>query len=273
VEEAHSPPYGYADDPTRYWKFIVINELQSIDKGNLNNLLYTAEIRELLEENRIVFIAMTMNEEEIMFKSRELYKALKGRAGDSYIPLGSFSNKQVIEFLNCFYPAIPFDIKEMIASYSEGSLRTAIGAVTKLANELAYSTNNATAVSSIVASDVLGVASISQRRELWRLLKQSGVVFSNYQAYNLLKEHWLDLTQRVSLHTLVNQLLNDLDDSISQGYVTPDQQQALITLHGMIKPSTVSSWHKLIILRGLDIINPTLLKHEDQSALDQLLTL
>lgn len=269
IEEANTPPYGFTNDPTRFWKFIVINELQSIDKGNLNTLLCVAEIREVLESNKVIFIAMTMAEEEIMFKSKQLHKALKGRACDGYLSLKSFSNEEIHQYLMQFYPQTPRYVKDLVAEYAEGSIRTAIGAMTKLEEEASFYGGS---LSEANAADILSLASLTMRCHFWSLLQSCSFTNSNYQLYRELRDYWKFLELRVPTPKLVSQLLKDIDDCIAQGYSTQDQYTALLHLHSLLRPTQVSSWNVILLLRGLHIVNTSLLLTPNPNGIERLLS-
>jgi len=245
LEEALQPPNGFAEEH-RYWKFIVVDELQSVPRNTLQNLLFYPELNDVVQRNRVVFIFITMEESRL---DPVVRSALAGRCERLYFK--SLTKHQLQEFLTGMKPDIPKDSLEMLALAANGSIRDAL-------NRLDTCTQIDPLLNPITVADVLYFADAKTRQTLWELLE--ACESKTKQAYNQLWEFWKGLSERVDTEALLLQMDEDIDKSL---LIDPKEEQ-LIARHIIythhISRAKCSTWDVVKQLAGKNIINHDIFK-------------
>ncbi len=240
LEEAFQPPNGF-DDEHRYYKAIVIDEVQNIPRDRLQDLLFYPELPDLIERNRVIFIFITMDETRI---DPSVRMALKDRSYCLYFrPL---TMEQMTQYISTVVPGIPAESAEMIASDSAGSLR---GALSRLQNCIE-------ADSSLVPEGVartLFFADGSTRKQLWHLLEACSS--RRKQAYQELWDYWKTIESFVVAEKLIAQMDEDIDKSM---LLTPrdGQLQARMLLYShQTSRAPLRPWDVIKTLQGLQVVD------------------
>lgn len=197
---SRKPPTGNPNDYHLYHKFVVFDETQDIQTPLLSQLLYSSEIPEIVEPNRVTFIAITMDESKIKNKSASLHSAIKSRAGKGYLKLNPPSNKLLDQFcgsptgLNVEDP----EIRSALVKYAAGSYRMMIAGYEKLQDFPELDINLVTAA--------LGCMGNEARYKLWDMFNHA----NSSEEKKQLKDYWEYIASKVGEAAMVNQILDDL---------------------------------------------------------------
>lgn len=231
---SNTPPTGNKADYHRFHKFIVYDETQNIQSNLLERLLFSSEVLNVVERNRVTFICITMDEQKIRDKNPQAYNALKSRAGKGYLRLGAPTEKQLHQFakekLNISDDYI--EVRNALVNYAESSYRAIIAGYEKL-NSLACGLDDTASVLS-----ALGFATLAQRHQFWLLYSNS----SNKDK-NELKAMYDSMCHIVSEYTLIKQLLSDL-----YNYCPDPPLSMLAAMSEYLKDSTtVATWYIIFI--------------------------
>lgn len=258
LEEALQPPNGFAEEH-RYWKFIVVDELQSVPRNTLQNLLFYPELNDVVSRNRVVFIFITMEESRL---DPVVRSALASRCERLYFK--ALTKQQIKDFVKYLNPDIPEDSLEMISLAANGSMRDAL-------NRFDTCTQIDPLLNPTVVADVLFFADAETRQTLWELLE--ACESRTKQAYNQLWEFWKALSERVDAEFLLMQMDNDIDKSL---LINPNEEQ-LIARHIIythhISRAKCNVWDVIKQLAGRSIISYEIFKvfSEPSSGLNRLL--
>jgi len=252
ITESYKPPHTI-NDPTKYWKIVVVDELQSVDIANLYNMLHFTELSSVMSKNRVVWILLTMNEEKIRLKDPQLIKSLKSRGVPFYFK--SFTHLETLAFLKKRFPHLPSPTANFIAKYAEGSLREAIRGYELVA--AASDTFNPD-----VAAQILRYIPPEVRDKFWHLLSTA----ISGDSFKELKSLWESISTSYDQSAVLQDLLDDIDNSILNGYSTPDQLEAynLIYRH-IVSGSAVAPWHLWRSLIGKKLVDPNLYTHSNNA--------
>lgn len=202
IEYASSPPRGNpsVDLGSRYHKFIVIDEIQGLKNTLLEELLFILEIGSILEENKVTFIMVTMDEPRFEAKNPALYKALVGRCGKGYIQLHEPSKLRLHEYALKKLGVTDPLIRNLLVESAEGSYRDLIKDYEK--------TLDLPECTPYLVECILKKASRPARRKFWQYFSNA----NNSKASEQFKLYWESLVERFGQRNLIKQLLNDLDE-------------------------------------------------------------
>ncbi len=253
LEEAYLPPYGY-DEPHRFYKFIVFEELQSIPLDKLQSLLFYPELNQLIAQNRVVFIFNTMNESRI---EDNALQALQDRG--TYLRFKPLSEQQVWEYLIAKFPELPLEGAKLISMTSKGSFRRAIQAYKRC-----VSADNTLTTASI--AERLNFAIPQVRHAFYNLLK--ACTPSNRSKFFELDKFWKQLEQMVEVDEFIEQMDRDLDLSIIAASTTTDalaQFQAREILYSYrISKAKVRAFDAVKLLAGKSIFDPAIFQDQEE---------
>ena len=240
VEAAYTPaiPLSMAK-PGR--KFIVFDEVQSIPKDKLSEVLFLSEIGDIATRNNITFIFITMDEKSI---NENICKALKSRCGSFYFKLPTPNKSQISEYILSKFPLLNIESVEIMAAYSF-SYRSVLQTY-----EMCSKSCVNLEPSSI--SGFLGFADKSIRKRLWEILQSC--TQDNYMNYKTFKEFWDLLITQVDEDILLNQLEEDVDKSLCSK-PHPNQLIALDVLLMHKVKENITLQQSLRSLMGLPIID------------------
>lgn len=249
IQEAHMPPYGNAEEEHRYWKVIVIDELQFVSTDNIHVLMYDTEFPRLVKRNNLIFIAITMNENKIALKDSELAKALKGRA-NGYISVNKVSEPCLYAYLSKNFPELTHSSKVMLSKHADGSVREVVRLL-----ECAYS--YAPVLSAEIISQVLKFPPPELRAKFWELL-QTPLTKSSTNLTKSLKETWKLLSCNTDSITALKVLLDDIDESQSLGFYSDDQLPCITLMTQYISRPIYDCWHLIKQFRGRKLVDNTI---------------
>lgn len=256
IEEAFQPPNGFQPEHRNH-KVIVFDELQSIPKDKLQELLFFPELKELKERNKTIFIFITMNESSI---DPIINKALKGRS--KYIDFFPLPDKEIEDaILSKGFEFKPDELK-LITLEAQGSLRNAYSIV----ENIYESKEN---ISTLSIYDILGYASDKQRQRLWELIQKS--IPTNPQSFRICKEFYTQLETTVSVDKLIRQLDNDLDFALMYK-PTGDLLHARNIFYSYLNSSApIRGWDCIKMLNGYNLVDPNMFDSKEYvTGLDKL---
>lgn len=237
IEEAQQPPNGLQDDH-RHFKFIVIDEMQSVPKDQLERFLLFPELKRILTQNKVIFIFMTMNALGI---NPKIAGPLFDRS--RRLDFNKFSANQVLEYLQGVAPKAPTNSLSVIAQMSKGSLRSALTTL-----ELCYEVDPSLSIQS--TSAVTHYADAKVRAKLWKLIQGQNV--------RELLTFWNNLVDgnNINPDTLIEALLEDLiNEMIRKPNELQYQIQALI-LNYLSTNAKVSPFNLLVVISRVNILDP-----------------
>lgn len=247
LEEAFQPPNGF-DDEHRFYKAVVIDEVQSIPRDRLQDLLFYPELPDVVRRNRVIFIFITMDEARI---DASLCQALKDRSYCLYFR--PFTSAQVTDYLMNLVPGLPKESAEMIALDSSGSLR---GALSRLQNCV-----DSGDLSPTVVASTLMFASAPVRKVLWQLLEACASRRRN--AYTELWEFWQQLETAVNPQKLIAQLDRDIDKSMLINPRSGQLAARMFLYSNLTSRAPLRAWDTIKMLQGLEIIDPEIFDDEE----------
>lgn len=229
-------------------KFIVFDEIQTIPKDRLAQLLFLSEVSKVSEENNVTFIFCTMDEESI---NDNILLALKSRCGSFYFRFNSPTLNQIQTFIKQRF-VLPEDVVNIISLYSNKSYRSAL-------QTIEYCIECCPTLDSSSVSSLLGFADKDIRQKLWKLLESCNK--QNLSNYRLLKSFWDLLEEKINKDILYAQLEQDIELSLLS---KPSESQmiALDCLYISKVNKDISLIQSLRSLMGLSIIDYTIFKDE-----------
>ena len=242
LEEASTPPYGM-DEKHRHYKFIVFDELQSVPRDRLQDLLYYPELEELISRNNVIFIFLTMDESKI---DSAIFQPLMHRT--FYLSFKKLTEEQIEKYLsqrldvirkeNKLNP-IPVESKKIIAHYADGSIRGALTAYEKCALD-------DDTLSPLSVSETLYYASNEVRKELWLFLQNS--------SWKELTDWWKRNSESINADILINQMLRDIDNTMINIGGKPEHLKAKDLLYSYITSrARVRAFDVIKMLVGLKV--------------------
>lgn len=229
LQEAGSPAYGLGDR-----KFIVFDELQSIPRDRLQDLLFYPELADVLDRNRVTFIFLTMAEDKI---DSGLLKPLKDRS--RYFRFRKLQDEEVYTFLAQHYPQAPSESLQIISHNADGSLRSALASMQDCLEQ-------DESLSPLSVAEILYYVSQTDRLRLWQAL-------SEYD-YRFITDFWKENAYKFDELKLAHQMLRDLDQAMYK-QPTADQLLAFRLIYQFIhSPAKVRVLDMIKTLVGLDLI-------------------
>ncbi|EKQ70440.1 DNA polymerase III, gamma/tau subunit [Leptolyngbyaceae cyanobacterium JSC-12] len=254
LQEANQPPYGM-DEDHRHYKVIVFDELQSIPKDRLQDLLFYPEVPTITERSRVIFIFLTMAEENI---KEGVFKPLRDRA--RYFRFRKLSETEIFQYLKKQEPYAPDESLEIIAHYADGSIRGALSALDDcLEVDSHLSVEN--------VAETLYYVSAATRLRIWKMIQEYD--------YKGLHTFWQQNIYHFDEQKLVIQMMRDLDLAMVKR-PTADQLRAHSLLyHHVCTSRKVRVLDTLKLLIGLDLItDETLLTRSplEQSGYERIST-
>lgn len=202
INYANEPPTGNPTDGSRYHKFIVFDEIQSIKTPLLEQLAFSTELPAVVRRNKVTFILITMDEAKLQQKQPSLVDALKSRAGKGYIRLNNPSKARLHQYALDKLGLENTEIRSVLVDYANSSFRQLIAGYEKLTDlpELNLDLVQAS----------LNLSSTMTRIKFWTLFNQA----INFEEINNLKDYWNYLLERFPEESLVKQLIDDVDTFI-----------------------------------------------------------
>lgn len=205
IEYAQRPPVGnpLGDIGSKYHKFIVIDEIQSIKLPLLEKLYFISELGHVLQENRVTFILITMNEAKLIDKDPIAYKALHGRTGKGFFRLQSASTERLHKYALDILGVEDREIRNILVQAADGSIRDLIANYERIAQ--------LPELNKTLVELKLGLASRSTRRKFWQLFSQGNNIDNN----KLFRAYWSELKEKFGETSLIKQLLADINEVMS----------------------------------------------------------
>jgi len=254
LEEANSTPYGYRDFAD--YKVIVFDEVQTLATIQLQKLLYFPDLGDRMTANRVVFIAITMNEEKVDPVIRE---ALRSRG--AYLRMRKVSQAQVVEYLAKYCPDAPAESLRLIAKFSKGNLREAN-------NRLEDCIRRDPSLNHFSVSLQLEFMDSTARKKLWELLEACHA--QNVRGYAVFREFWTEHVEpRVDSHVLIQQMVEDVQHSMDFGATQMQHIALTLMFQYFTSPSPLRVEQVMRLLMGFKIINPKIFDHCPPSTIDQ----
>ena len=240
IQEAYIPAQRFSlNKPPR--KIICFDEIQSIPKDRLSQLLFLSEVSKISEENNVTFIFCTMEESGI---NENILLALKSRCGAFYFRFKTPTLKDIKEFIQSKF-ILDEDVINMIALSSNYSYRATLQTI-EYCMECCPTINNKS------VSSLLGFIDNDIRERLWRLLESCNR--QGLQNYRTFKIFWDTLEQTVNKDILFTQLEQDIELSLLS---KPNESQliALDALYISKVNKDISLTQSIRSLMGLKIID------------------
>jgi DNA polymerase III gamma/tau subunit len=202
LEYANRPPNGspLVNLGSKYHKFIVIDEIQSIKQPLLDKLLFILELESVISTNRVTFILITMNESYLESKNPISYKALVGRMGKGYFKLHKASDIRLHEYCHSKLNIESESIRNILVESAKGSYRDLIANYERI--------SGLPELTPKLVELKLGLASRQTRAIFWRLFSNANNATNN----NLFKTYWDTLKEQFGEVSIVRQLLDDLGE-------------------------------------------------------------
>lgn len=199
ISYAQTPPMGnrLVDIGSKYHKFIVIDEIQSIKQTLLEQLFMALENGPSIELNRVTFILITMNEAYLESKNPMGFKAIKDRVGRGYIPLQRPSDARLHQYALDVLNIENIELREILVEAAEGSYRGLLAKYESLLDLPSLDNLN-------LVQTRLQLASYSTRVKFWELFSKGS---------NELWSYWKVLKQDYVAHRIVKQLYSDIISS------------------------------------------------------------
>lgn len=233
-EEITRPPYGM-DEEHRHYKVIVFDELQTISKDKLQELLFYPEVPALAERNKVILIFITMNEDGIR---DEVLKPLRDRS--RYFKFSKLTDDQVKEFLAEKFRGAPEESLEIISHWADGSIRSALTAMQDCLEE-------DPSLNPITTAEVLYYVSQKTRLRIWHMLRT--------YSYKALSEFWKANSHKFDENKLVHQMMRDLDEAMVIRPTTDQLQAHRALYHWLSNPAKIRALDALKLLIGLDLVD------------------
>jgi DNA polymerase III gamma/tau subunit len=245
ISEIYLPPYGAIDSGTL--KFVVFDELQTIDATSLQTLLGPMELSENIIKNRIIYIMLTMDEDRIAAKNLELYGALKGRCDK--ISLKKLNSQQmfriIMQTVQSLNTTISNESALLLIDFAKGNVRSLLSLISQV-----YTIDKT--LSAPIIAELANLVPLSLRVLFWNHL-QNNDLKKAYSIYETFRDF-------VNLHDFLNQLSQDIDQSIYEGYVTEEQLVAQKHIFMYLSNNNLSSpWDCIKTLRGMSLVDCTIL--------------
>lgn len=259
LEECLEPPHlASINQPHLYRKFIVFDELQSMDISTIEKLLFYLETEDIVNRNRIVFILITMSEERLSQKEPQLLKALIDRT--TYIKMRKPTKAELkyycIQHLNIYNPKII----NLLVEAADNSYRGLIRCYSQIQEDISNDQDED------YCADKLYLTSNRRRKILWTLLNKKNAskedLYTYYQHLsskwnnNLsLKDFWYNTIEACADESkLLNQMLDDLDATRQLGNIVPLEYDKLICDY-LVSERNLSSWHLIKQLQGKNLVD------------------
>jgi DNA polymerase III gamma/tau subunit len=240
IQEAYIPAQRFSLTKTPR-KFLVVDELQSVPKDRISQLLFLSEVSKVSEENNVTFIFCTMDEGGI---NDNVLLALKSRCGAFYFRFKTPTLKDIKEFIESKF-ILDDDVINMIALSSNYSYRATLQTI-EYCMECAPSFDNKS------ISSLLGFIDNDIRKRLWQLLESCNR--QGLQNYRTFKTFWDTLEQTVNKDILFTQLEQDIELSLLS---KPNESQliALDALYISKVNKDISLTQSVRSLMGLKVID------------------
>lgn len=243
INEAFQPPNGFLPEH-RSHKIIVFDELQSIEKNKLQELLFFPELKALKERNKTIFIFITMNEAAI---DPILNQALKGRSKYlEFFPLPDSELRHAIKSTGFEFSPEELDL---IVLEANGSLRNAYSLIDNITESKDY-------ISDISIYDILGYASDKERQKLWSLISKAKP--TNKSSFKECQNYYKKLEMSVNEKKLIKQLDNDLDFALICNPTEHILHARKIFYNFLNSSAPIKGWDCIKMLQGLDLVNPNM---------------
>ena len=242
IDEANQPPNGFADEH-RYYKFVVIDELQTVPRDQIQRLLFFPELKKILKQNRVIFIFITMDESAI---DPSIMRPLADRS--FYFRFRPFESNQVVDYLKSIRPKAPLESLKILADTSGGSIRSAISSLDKCET---YDEN----LYPVSVGDVMMYADSSARSKLWTLIQDG--------KFMPLLSYWKVLSTKVDSENLIRSLMNDLETAMSDNFTEDllDAHKELMMY--FTSAARINAFDLLKVLLGRKLFNPDILISEE----------
>jgi DNA polymerase III gamma/tau subunit len=240
IQEAYIPAQRFSlTKPGR--KFLVVDELQSVPKDRLSQLLFLSEVSKVSEDNNVTFIFCTMDEAGI---NDNVLLALKSRCGSFYFRFKTPTLNDIKQFIKERF-VLDDDIINTIALSSSRSYRATLQTI-EYCMECCPTFDNKS------ISNLLGFIDKDIRERLWRLLESCNR--QGLQNYRTFKTFWDTLEQTVNKDILFTQLEQDIELSLLS---KPNESQliALDALYISKVNKDISLTQSIRSLMGLKIID------------------
>lgn len=238
IAETFQPPNGM-DEDHRFYKFIVIDELQSVPDNLIQRLLYSSEIETVHTQNKVIMIFITMNEEGIKQKT---FKPLVDRT--IHLRFRPFSDTQVFDFLKQKRPDVDNSALSIIAETAKGSLRSAL-------SNLDICEQYDETLDPTVVADIMFYADATARAKLWTLMQEGN--------FALVKEYWDTLTRRVDPNILLTKMADDLENEMER-MPNEFQYSATCQIFNYFVSNTVRPFDLVKVLMFKRLLDPKFVK-------------
>lgn len=247
LAEANLPVYGMPEEHQAY-KIIVVDEAQRLNKTQLQDLLFLPDLGQRMARNKILFIVITMDEENL---NPTVKDALRSRS--SYQKFRGLSEEETYVFLKNHYPEAPEDSLRMISSQVEGNLRWAH-------NLVADCKDLDPRLSVAAVSEKLLIATPEERKRLWIILENCKP--ETYQYFKIYKEFISELESWCDFQDLAVLLLKDIEESINS-QPTGEQWSAMFSLAEFCQKTVPLRLNQVLYsLMGKKIIDYSLFPEE-----------
>jgi DNA polymerase-3 subunit gamma/tau len=214
IDDAHQPPMGLSEEHTHY-KFVVIDELQSVPKNQIHRLLFFPELSDIQKKNKVIFIFITMDEDAI---DPGVMKPLADRS--TYLPFPSPTNTEVFEFLKSVRPDISLESLAIFAATAKGSYRSAL-------SHIDTAERYDPSLDSEVVARLMRYADAKSRTILWKAIRRGN--------FKELYSYWNILIKRVDPIDLIGLLSLDIEHAM-----LAEQNEAQIVANELIYSFLVS---------------------------------
>jgi len=245
-------------------KFVVIDELQNLSDQHISRLLYLSEVPKL-EENKVMLIFITMNEERL---NETTLNALVSRSKRFYYKAPDY--EQITEFLvDSFGDTYPSESLEMISWESNCNLRKALTLM-----DCCLEDNNS--LNPIAVAETLNFVNLEKRIDLWRLIMAFD--YSGRKLFFEIDNYVQSILRQGAIeHNLLRQLVEDVKYCLIEECEAEvdDQLETLKRLTDYMSDSCPVPISTFLILLAKEKLNPVDInllkqKHEIKSGYDRI---
>jgi DNA polymerase III gamma/tau subunit len=198
IAEAFRPPNGFAADHLNR-KFVVFDELQSVPRDRLQDLLFYPELPCVIERTKVTFIFITMEEERV---DPTTLKALVDRT--FYMRFRQLQDHEIASYIQEKFPSMPDESVELITKRAGGSIRSALAAIDSCKIDDPY-------FHPVSVAETLYYATRVERLKLYEMLRMCRF---NANYYREINEWWKQNSGSIDPHQLIQQIFSDIDKAM-----------------------------------------------------------